>query len=78
MDHEIIGTAAGSVWRQLNEAGDEGVTMSSLKKIDGLRADQVAMAVGWLAREGKLSFESVKNTVRISLVEAERSCSSWV
>ena len=78
MDHEIIGTAAGAVWHQLNEAGNEGVTMSSLKRIDGLRADQAAMAVGWLAREGRLSFASVKNTVRISLVEAERSCSAWV
>lgn len=74
MQREMIGQAAGAVWQRLVEAGHEGVTLTSLKKIEGLTGDQVAMGVGWLACEGKLRFETVKKSVKISLNESELAC----
>ena len=46
MERENIGQAAGAVWQKIIESGSEGTSLSSLKKIDGLTGDQVAMGVG--------------------------------
>lgn len=51
---ERIGTAAGLIWRYLNEQGP--VTLSRLaRELDEPR-DIVMQGVGWLAREGKITF----------------------
>lgn len=72
MTHETIGKAAGIIWQHLSERGETVVTLGSLKKIPGVRADEAMAAVGWLAREGKLDFDDSKRncTVALSGLEA--------
>jgi hypothetical protein len=62
---EIIGATAGDVWGVLSERG--GQTLAGLKKAVGASDDQVLLAVGWLAREDKLAFETNGRTVTVSL-----------
>lgn len=48
-----IGDVAGAVWRFLKDHGE--ATLSALERgVDAPRA-QVHMAIGWLAREGKVN-----------------------
>lgn len=54
MNTEIIGTNAGLVWATLNETND--LTVKGLKKASKLKEKDLYMALGWLAREGKLKF----------------------
>ena len=62
-----IGTAAGLVWHFLEEHGP--VTMTQLaKEIDAPR-DVVMQGVGWLAREGKVSFHNGGRSKRVGLSE---------
>lgn len=63
-DH-TIGAAAGEVWRLLSEKGQQ--TLAAVKKGSNASPDEVLMAVGWLAREGKLHFETKGRSVKISL-----------
>jgi DNA-binding transcriptional ArsR family regulator len=53
--HETIGAAAGKVWSFLSESGPASAT----KLADGIGLDrtEVQRAIGWLAREGKVSVE---------------------
>jgi hypothetical protein len=52
---EQIGDAAGVIWHHLNENGPRTLTQLT-KEIDAPR-DVIMQAVGWLAREDKLSIE---------------------
>jgi hypothetical protein len=62
---EMIGHAAGDVWRVLSERGAQ--TLPGLKKSLDVSDDLVLLAVGWLAREGKLVFETTGRSVTVSL-----------
>ncbi len=57
---EQIGEAAGSVWHHLNQNGPTSLT--KLVKELGLHRDVVMQALGWLAREDKLSIEDEGRT----------------
>ena len=59
MNTETIGTNAGSVWVALNTADALGV--KQLKKITKLKDKEVYAALGWLARENKITIESDPN-----------------
>jgi hypothetical protein len=61
-----IGEAAGSVWQFLNE--HPGATPQQIRK--GLKIEDglLNLALGWLAREGKLLFETNEKTIKLSLV----------
>lgn len=74
MNQETIGYAAGVIWGRLNDAGEEGLALSALKKTPGVKADEAVAALGWLAREGKIEFEAQKRAVRVHLVHAELVC----
>ena len=50
-----VGDTAGVVWHYLNENGPSSMT-ELVKEVDAPR-DVVMQAVGWLAREDKLSIE---------------------
>ncbi len=52
---EQIGDTAGLVWNYLNESGPRTLTQLA-KDIDAPR-DVLMQAIGWLAREGKVSIE---------------------
>lgn len=55
MNTEIIGANAGTVWVALSTA--EALGVKQLKKITKLKDKEVFAAIGWLAREGKISIE---------------------
>jgi hypothetical protein len=50
-----IGEVAGTVWKMLAENGP--LTMAKLVKRVGEPRDLVMQAIGWLAREGKISID---------------------
>jgi hypothetical protein len=50
-----IGDAAGALWHHLNQHGPRSLTQLS-KEIDAPR-DVLMQAIGWLAREDKLSID---------------------
>lgn len=57
MNAEVIGTWAGQVWNALNESGK--LTVKGLKKATKLKEKELYAALGWLAREGKVSMYEV-------------------
>jgi hypothetical protein len=65
LSSEIIGQTAGDIWRILSERG--GQTLAGLKKAVPNSDDQVMLAVGWLAREEKIAFETNGRTVTVAL-----------
>jgi hypothetical protein len=65
---KTIGETAGQVWSYLQSNGES--SLSALEKGVNAPKAMVSMAVGWLAREGKIDIKDVKRTIRISLIEA--------
>jgi hypothetical protein len=68
LELKTIGETAGLVWNFLRSNGES--SLSAVEK--GIKAPRstVSMAVGWLAREGKIQVKDEKRTVRISLRDA--------
>jgi hypothetical protein len=65
---EKIGTAAGVVWEYLRSNGT--VTASQIQRGTSLNAAQTNQALGWLAREGKLTVaRSQENRLTYALRE---------
>ena len=64
---EQIGETAGAIWHLLYDSGPLAMT-KIVKEADAPR-DQVMQALGWLAREGKLSIEEDGRTKIVSLFE---------
>jgi hypothetical protein len=50
-----IGDVAGTLWHHLNQQGPRSLTQLA-KDVDAPR-DVILQAIGWLAREGKLTIE---------------------
>lgn len=65
LSDESIGHAAGEVWSFLHGGGP--VTLATLKKAIDRPSDQTLMAVGWLAREGKLDYVSKGRSIQVVL-----------
>lgn len=53
MNVEKIGTDAGTVWQALSTA--DALGYKQLKKVTKLKKDEIIAALGWLAREGKVT-----------------------
>ena len=68
LETKTIGETAGLVWNHLQSNGE--CSLSALEK--GVEAPRslVSMAVGWLAREGKIELKEEKRAVRILLRDA--------
>ena len=49
-----IGENAGLIWNALQGGA---LTLKALKKATKLKNDELYLALGWLAREGKVSFK---------------------
>ncbi|MFB6145946.1 MAG: winged helix-turn-helix domain-containing protein [Candidatus Nanohaloarchaea archaeon] len=60
-----IGELAGYVWRYLEDEGESSVS-SIVDAVDAPRS-KVHMAIGWLAREDKLEFNSEGRGSTVSL-----------
>lgn len=65
MNPEVIGHHAGIVWKTLNTANDQ--TLKSIKKATKLKDRELLLAVGWLAREGKILFNYEEDDVILTL-----------
>jgi hypothetical protein len=61
-----IGDAAGLVWRTL-EGKSEGLSLAQLKTKTGLAADLLQQALGWLAREDKITFGGSAKSLKVLL-----------
>ncbi len=57
MSNEVIGDAAGKIWKYLDKNGEASV--SKITKETGLTRNDVQRAIGWLAKENNLNFEIV-------------------
>lgn len=57
MNVEAIGTFAGEVWNALNDANG-ALELKAIKKATKLREKEIFAAIGWLAREGKVTVEA--------------------
>ena len=62
---EDIGSVAGAVWHHLEENNE--ATVTKLTRELGETERIILMAIGWLAREGKLDFEKRKQGTYITL-----------
>ncbi|MBQ8099783.1 MAG: winged helix-turn-helix domain-containing protein [Paludibacteraceae bacterium] len=60
-----IGENAGLVWNALQGGA---LTTEALKKATKLKVADLNLALGWLAREGKISFEISEKETIISLL----------
>jgi uncharacterized membrane protein len=67
MQQPEMGEAAGTLWRYLRAHGP--VTLSALQRGTRLAPPTFYMAVGWLAREGKVRLERAGRATRIALTE---------
>lgn len=67
---EEIGHAAGIIWRYLDQHGE--TTLGKLKQGTKLSDQLLLTGLGWLAREGKLSFVKDRRSVKVSLKRYSR------
>ena len=59
MDKHIIGENAGVIWKLLNNG--ERWEYDKLKAVSGMSDRDLNLAIGWLAREDKIFFETNKD-----------------
>lgn len=62
---ESIGEIAGDVWDFLESEGES--SLSAVNKSVSEPRSRVNMAIGWLAREGKLEFNSEGRGISVDL-----------
>ena len=67
MDKNQIGENAGIVWRTLENKGK--LTLEELQKETGLDQAAVFTAIGWLAREDKISFNKENDIISVRLYQ---------
>jgi len=60
-----VGLIAGDVYQKLNAKGQ--LSMNQLKKEINQNETLVTMAIGWLAREGKVNLSKERNTIKVTL-----------
>ena len=65
MSLEKIGINAGLVWAAL-ENGE--LNVKAVKKVTKLTEKDLNLALGWLAREGKISFKEEEGELFVALV----------
>ena len=61
-----IGLDAGKIWNELELNGE--MTTGALKKSLELTPFNLNIAIGWLAREEKISLSRNGNTIKVSLI----------
>jgi hypothetical protein len=70
MLREQIGETAGRLWTALGNK--EEIGLAQLPKILNAKTDVTYQALGWLAREDKITYRTKAGKVFISLSETER------
>jgi len=67
MEKRIIGENAGIVWRTLESKGK--LSFEQLQAETGLNMPDVFAAIGWLAREDKISFNEENGVISVRLYQ---------
>jgi hypothetical protein len=67
---EQIGSAAGQVWTYLAKK-KTSVSLTDLPKLVDLKPQLAYIGLGWLAREGKLCYETKAGKFSVGLVPTE-------
>jgi len=62
-----IGDYAGKVWKFLNDNGPSSITKVATET--GLSKNDIHRAIGWLAREEKISIEQKGRTETLALAD---------
>lgn len=62
---DAIGEAAGKVWQYLDARGAQSI--SRIQRETGLSQSLTYLALGWLAREGKVRFAQEGRVLQVSL-----------
>ena len=65
-----IGKIAGKIWETL--VANENVSISQLSKMLNEKPVVVYQALGWLAREDKITYHTEKNKIFVALSDDER------
>ena len=60
----MIGANAGKIWNTLQNGA---LSSKALKKATKLKEAELNLALGWLAREGKLTFTDMEEETIIAL-----------
>jgi len=60
-----IGEVSGDVWNLLHSKGPQSA--AAVKKAVSAPGDLVMASIGWLAREGKLEFQTSGRTIKVAL-----------
>ncbi|PKM12388.1 MAG: hypothetical protein CVV13_05740 [Gammaproteobacteria bacterium HGW-Gammaproteobacteria-3] len=63
---KTIGHAAGKIWQYLDKNG--AASVSKITNETGLNKNDVHRALGWLAREEKITFETSGRTETVSVI----------
>ncbi len=63
--NDVIGDAAGKIWKFLNENGEASVTKISTET--GIGKNDIQRAIGWLLKEDKLVIELKGRAETLSL-----------
>ncbi|WP_294471003.1 winged helix-turn-helix domain-containing protein [uncultured Bacteroides sp.] len=71
MEKTKIGLNAGKVWRILNEKGE--MSMFEMCRELGLTFEDLALAIGWLAREDKIFLRQKEGMLFASIENLEFS-----
>ena len=70
---ESIGHAAGQIWDVLCNH-KKPVTITEVPKISKIKTQLAYQALGWLAREGKLTYHTSGQKTSVSLASVECTC----
>ncbi len=70
---ERIGQAAGQIWQALVEA-KKPVNITDLGKLTKLKTQIAYQGLGWLAKEGKIVYQTKGTKTSVSLAPAECTC----
>lgn len=71
---DVIGMTAGKIYKLLHAKG-EHTTATLKKELELEDANMLPMALGWLAREGKLTMTKKGKNIVVALAAAELSVS---
>ncbi len=66
MEEMNIGLDAGTIWNQIDMGGI--MSIAALKKATKLNERRIYLALGWLAREGKVFFQEKKGELLVALI----------
>lgn len=62
---EEVGLAAGEIWRYLNQTGE--CKVSALTKSLSIKEKVLQRALGWLDKEGKITFSTAGRAETVTL-----------